>query len=187
MKQITIIIFFLLATSLSCTKKSANSPTTAGNPSSGTMTTSDSKTSNASTGTRDLSGTWIANEGPRVWELVISKVDDNTWNASPTLISNSEKDGLIDYGPPGSKGTPGRDHWGNAMFCLLGGGGLKGGQIVGSTDRLGTAPDSRPLTPSNLHATIYHVLGIDPHLQLLDTSGRPVNVLDDPTPISELL
>lgn len=103
MKQITFIILFLLATSLSCTKKSANSPTTAGNPSSGTMT-SDSKTSNASTGTRDLSGTWIANEGPRVWELVITKVDDNTWNASPTLISNSEKDGLIDYGPPGSKG-----------------------------------------------------------------------------------
>lgn len=90
-------------------------------------------------------------------------------------------------GPPGSKGTPGRDHWGNAMFCLLGGGGLKGGQIVGSTDRRGMAPDSRPLTPSNLHATVYHVLGIDPHLQLLDTSGRPVNVLDDPTPISELL
>jgi hypothetical protein len=90
-------------------------------------------------------------------------------------------------GPPGSKGTPGRDHWGNAMFCLLGGGGLKGGQIVGSTDRRGMAPDSRPLTPSNLHATVYHVLGIDPHLQLLDTSGRPVNALDDPTPISELL
>ena len=104
MKQITIIILFLLATSLNCTKKSANQPTTAGNPSSGTMTTSDSKTSNASTGTRDLSGTWIANEGPRVWELVITRVDDQTWNASPTLISNSEKDGLIDYGPPGSKG-----------------------------------------------------------------------------------
>jgi hypothetical protein len=90
-------------------------------------------------------------------------------------------------GPPRSMGTPGRDHWGNSMFCLLGGGGLRGGQVVGSTDRLGTAPRTRPLTPANIHATIYHVLGIDPHLQLLDPTGRPVNVLDDPTPISELL
>jgi hypothetical protein len=90
-------------------------------------------------------------------------------------------------GPPMSMGTPGRDHWGNSMFCLLGGGGVKGGQVIGSTDRLGTRPHTRPLTPANIHATIYEVLGIDPKLQLLDPSGRPVSVLDDPTPISELL
>jgi uncharacterized protein (DUF1501 family) len=85
-----------------------------------------------------------------------------------------------------SMGTPGRDHWGNSMFCLLGGGGVKGGRVVGSTDRLGTRPHTRPVTPANIHATIYQVLGIDPRLQLLDPSGRPVNVLDDPTPIGEL-
>lgn len=90
-------------------------------------------------------------------------------------------------GPAGSMGTPGRDHWGNSMFCLLGGGGVKGGQIVGSTDRLGTRPHTRAVVPANIHATIYTVLGIDPALQLLDPSGRPVSVLDDPTPISELL
>jgi len=90
-------------------------------------------------------------------------------------------------GAPRSMGTPGRDHWGNSMFCLLGGGGVKGGQVVGSTDRLGTRPHTRPVKPSNIHATIYDVLGIDPKLQLLDPSGRPVQVLDDPKPISELL
>lgn len=90
-------------------------------------------------------------------------------------------------GPAGSMGTPGRDHWGDAMFCLMGGGGVKGGQIVGSTDSKGMAPKSRPVTPSNIHATIYKVLGIDPKLQLLDPSGRPVPVLDDPEPIDELL
>jgi len=90
-------------------------------------------------------------------------------------------------GAAGSKGTPGRDHWGDAMFCLLGGGGVKGGQVVGATDRLGQRPRERAVTPSNIHATIYHVLGIDPRLQLLDPTGRPVNVLDDPEPISELL
>ncbi len=89
-------------------------------------------------------------------------------------------------GPPGSMGTPGRDHWGNAMFCLLGGGGIRGGQVIGSTDRLGMRPHTRSVTPSNIHATIYQALGIDPQLQLLEPSGRPVNVLDDPSPISEL-
>jgi uncharacterized protein (DUF1501 family) len=90
-------------------------------------------------------------------------------------------------GAPMSMGTPGRDHWGDAMFCLLGGGGVKGGLVVGSTDRLGLRPRDRAVTPSNIHATIYHVLGIDPKLQLLDPSGRPVSTLDDPEPISELL
>ena len=91
-----------------------------------------------------------------------------------------------DGGPAGSKGTPGRDHWGNAMFCLMGGGGVKGGQLVGSTDRLGQRPLTRAVTPSNIHASIYKVLGIDPRLQLFDATGRPVNTLDDPEPISEL-
>ena len=90
-------------------------------------------------------------------------------------------------GAPMSMGTPGRDHWGNAMSVLMGGGGVKGGQVVGATDRLGQAPLTRAVTPSNLHATIYRVLGIDPKLQLLDPGGRPVNVLDDPEPIGELL
>ena len=69
----------------------------------------------------------------------------------------------------------------------MGGGGVKGGQVVGSTDRLGHAPAHPGRSRRrNIHATIYQVLGIDPKLQLLDPTGRPVNVLDDPTPIAEL-
>lgn len=90
-------------------------------------------------------------------------------------------------GPPLSKGTPGRDHWGNAMFCLLAGGGIRGGQVVGSTDSKGYAPHTRAVRPEHIHATIYQAMGIDPKLHLLDHSGRPTPVLDDPTPISELL
>jgi hypothetical protein len=90
-------------------------------------------------------------------------------------------------GAPMSMGTPGRDHWGNSMFCLIAGGGVKGGQIIGSTNKLGTEPATNAVTPCNLHATIYQILGIDPKLQLLDPSGRPVSVLDDPTPIEELI
>lgn len=90
-------------------------------------------------------------------------------------------------GPPRSMGTPGRDHWGNAMFCLLGGGGVKGGQVVGSTDRLGEAPKDRPLRPGDIHHTIYRVLGVDPNLHFLDHSGRPVPAIDHGAPIDELL
>lgn len=89
-------------------------------------------------------------------------------------------------GPPGSKGTPGRDHWGNVMSVLIGGGGVQGGRQIGASDRLGMFPQSRPLTPSNLHATVYQVLGIDPQIELTDPEGRPLAVLDDPTPIAEL-
>jgi hypothetical protein len=85
------------------------------------------------------------------------------------------------------KGKPGRDHWGNSMFCLMGGGGIKGGRVVGSTDRLGQAPKDRHLTPPDIHATIYHVLGIDPGIQFLDRSGRPVAAADKTQPIAELL
>ncbi|GIW92818.1 MAG: hypothetical protein KatS3mg110_0859 [Pirellulaceae bacterium] len=90
-------------------------------------------------------------------------------------------------GPPRSMGTPGRDHWGNAMFCVMAGGGIRPGQIVGSTDRLGQAPQDRPLRPGDIHHTIYRVLGVDPNLHFLDHSGRPVPAIDHGAPIEELL
>jgi hypothetical protein len=90
-------------------------------------------------------------------------------------------------GAPMSQGTPGRDHWGNAMFCLMGGGGVRGGQIVGATDRLGQRPADRPITPGDIHATIYHVLGVDPKTSFLNHSGRPVPALDEGEVIQELL
>jgi uncharacterized protein (DUF1501 family) len=89
-------------------------------------------------------------------------------------------------GAPRSMGTPGRDHWGNAMSILIGGGGLKGGQVVGSTDRLGERPKDRPLTPWDVHQTIYQVLGVDPKAQFLDHSGRPVSAVDGGEVIREL-
>ncbi len=90
-------------------------------------------------------------------------------------------------GPPGSMGQPGRDHWGNSMFTLVGGGGIKGGTIVGSTTRLGDSPKDRPLTPSDLHTTIFQVLGVDPHVAFLDHAGRPTPAIDKGDVIRELL
>lgn len=90
-------------------------------------------------------------------------------------------------GAPMSMGTPGRDHWGNAMFCLMGGGGVKGGQIVGSTNRLGEAPQDRPVTPADIHHTMFHVLGVDPHVSFLNHAGRPIPALEPGAVIHELL
>lgn len=90
-------------------------------------------------------------------------------------------------GAPMSMGTPGRDHWGNAMFCLLGGGGVKGGQIVGSTNRLGESPKDRPITPADIHHTMFHVLGVDPSLNFINHAGRPVPALEPGKVIHELV
>ena len=89
-------------------------------------------------------------------------------------------------GPPRSMGTPGRDHWGNAMFCVMAGGGIQGGRIVGATEKLGQAPRLRPVSPAELHATVYKVLGIRPDLMLTDHTGRPVSPLDQAKPVEEL-
>lgn len=90
-------------------------------------------------------------------------------------------------GPPLSKGTPGRDHWGNALSVLMGGGGVRGGQVVGSTNRLGEVPQERPLRPGDIHHTVFRVLGIDPNVSFLNHSGRPVPAIDHGAVIPELL
>jgi len=90
-------------------------------------------------------------------------------------------------GAPLSKGTPGRDHWGNAMSVLIGGGGIKGGQIVGATNRKGEVPQERPLRPGDLHHTIFQQLGVDPTLHFADHNGRPIPAIDHGHVIDELV
>lgn len=81
----------------------------------------------------------------------------------------------------------GRDHWTEAGFALLAGGGLKMGQAVGATDARGGRPVGGAYRPQNVLATLYHVLGIDPRSTLPDLTGRPIYLLDDPEPIKELV
>jgi hypothetical protein len=82
----------------------------------------------------------------------------------------------------------GRDHWAQASFALLSGGGLRMGQAIGDTGPRAERISGKPFTPQNVLATLYHTLGIDPTtITFPDLSGRPMSLLDDPRPIDELL
>jgi Protein of unknown function (DUF1501) len=81
----------------------------------------------------------------------------------------------------------GRDHWAPAMSALVAGGGLKMGQAIGSTNSRAEQPRDRKYTPAQLLSTMYQALGIDPSQTFVNGSGRPMYILDDREPISELL
>ena len=81
---------------------------------------------------------------------------------------------------------PGRDHWPQAMSLLITGGGMRTGQVIGSTNARGEHPQERPLTPNDLWATVYRHLGIDPSVSFLDHRGRPLPILPFGEPIVEL-
>jgi hypothetical protein len=66
----------------------------------------------------------------------------------------------------------GRDHWCNCYSVALAGGGVKPGNIVGSSDAFGGYPKERPVHISDLAATLFHALGIDPRTQLHDIQGQ---------------
>jgi hypothetical protein len=92
----------------------------------------------------------------------------------------------LNTGQPGIP-IPGRDHWGNAISVMLAGGGLRGGTVVGATNARAEHPVERALTPADLLATVYKVLGIDPTLSFKDHTGRPIPILDDGKAIEEVL
>jgi arylsulfatase A-like enzyme len=79
----------------------------------------------------------------------------------------------------------GRDHWGAAQSALLAGGGIRGGQVYGATDKHAAFVKDNPVRPEDLLATVYNALGIDPDSQIHDrerrpyaiTEGRPVTAL----------
>ncbi len=80
----------------------------------------------------------------------------------------------------------GRGHWPGAASAVLAGGGIRGGQIIGSTVANGAEPKDRPLGPGDLLASIYKVVGVDHQAMVRDRQQRPVPILESGEPISEL-
>jgi hypothetical protein len=81
----------------------------------------------------------------------------------------------------------GRDHWPPLMSCLLAGGGLKMGQVIGASSSRAEYPKERPCSVQSILATFYHVLGIDPAMTFNNASGRPIHLLDERSPVAELI
>ena len=81
----------------------------------------------------------------------------------------------------------GRDHWPRVFSVLLAGGGVPGGQVIGSSDATGESPHDRPITPADLAATIFTILGINPRGTLHTADGRPVQISRDGKVVPELV
>ncbi len=118
-------------------------------------------------------------------------------NAFTSLIEDLSRTGLLDttliiatgeFGrTPKINPAGGRDHWPACWPVVMAGGGIQGGRIVGESDDLGGAPKSRPTTPAEVTATVYHALGIDLDTLLPGPQDQPIRVVDHGAePITEL-
>jgi hypothetical protein len=88
---------------------------------------------------------------------------------------------------PRINGSAGRDHWAPLSTLAFAGGGLKMGQVIGESSEKAEVPKSRPITPQDMMATIFHALGIPLDLHYQDQAGRPTPMIDGGKPIAELV
>ncbi len=116
-----------------------------------------------------------------------------------TLVADLKERGLLDdvlviamgeFGRTPQIGTQGssdgRNHWPVVMSMTLAGGGMRHGQVIGSSDRDGGQIKERPVTPGDLAATIFRHMGVPENLMYLDNRGRPRNVFESGAAIREL-
>ena len=119
-------------------------------------------------------------------------------NAFSSLLEDLQDRGLLDdtivvamgeFGrTPKINPAGGRDHWPGCWTNVFAGGGIQGGRVVGESDEIGALPKDRPVTPGEVAATVYHLLGVDLETELEGPQGRPVPVVDyNVHPIQELI
>ncbi len=118
-------------------------------------------------------------------------------NAFTSLVEDLSQTGMLDntlilatgeFGrTPKINPAGGRDHWPACWPVVMAGGGIEGGRVVGESDDIGGAPKSRPTTPAEVAATVYHALGIELGTELPGPQDRPIRVVDHGVePIQEL-
>lgn len=145
-----------------------------------------------------FSGGWDTHDNhyPRMKQYLLPGFDP----AFAALIRDLEQRGLLDetliicMGEHGR--TPqidskpvgaARHHWSQAYSAVLAGGGTKRGAVVGRSDRIGGLVDDCPISPKDLHATAFHLLGIDPHAVVTDRQNRPYPIAGEGRVRPELL
>jgi uncharacterized protein (DUF1501 family) len=113
------------------------------------------------------------------------------------LISDLEEKGLLSstivYLAGEFNRTPrinrnaGRDHWGRSLAVVLAGGGFQRGYAHGTTDAQGMVPALEPCTPDDVCATMFHLLGLEPHQELTTQTGRPIALFREGKILAKLL
>jgi uncharacterized protein (DUF1501 family) len=125
------------------------------------------------------------NLGPQVDRAVAALVEDmdqRGLNDQILLVISGE------FGrTPKINGGAGRDHWAPLSTLALAGGGLTMGQVIGESAEKVDVPKTTPITPQDLMATIFDVLGIDKGVQFVSQAGRPVYMIENGRAIEELV
>jgi hypothetical protein len=116
--------------------------------------------------------------------------------AFSSIIEDLSASGLLDetivimmgeFGrTPRFNSNAGRDHWPRCFSAVVAGGGIRSGQVLGASDKIGAHPTSNPVTPDDLIATMYHCLGVDAHTLIHDLQRRPFKLAEG-QPVSALL
>jgi uncharacterized protein (DUF1501 family) len=108
---------------------------------------------------------------------------DRTGKLDETLVVVAAEFGRS---PKITRSNAGREHWPDCFSVLFAGGGIKGGQVYGQSDKIAGRPATNPTTPAEFVSTIYHCLGLDHHTEVTDVGGRPIQ-LAKAEPISAIL
>ena len=123
----------------------------------------------------------------RAYSALLADLHDRGLLDQTLVLVTSEMGRKPKIGDPRSGGVAGagRDHWTYCLSNVLAGGGIRGGQAYGSSDRLGEYPAANPVTPAHITKTVYHAMGVH-DLTATDKNGRVFNLLEKGEPIREL-
>ncbi|MCA9173852.1 MAG: DUF1501 domain-containing protein [Planctomycetales bacterium] len=125
-------------------------------------------------------------EFDRAYSALLEDLQQRGMLDETLVLVSSEMGRKPKIGDPRSGGAngAGRDHWTACMSVLMAGGGVRGGQCYGKTDPVGAYPVENVITPAEVTQTVYHAMGVDK--LVIEENGRPVNLLDNGRPLTEL-
>lgn len=126
-------------------------------------------------------------EFDRAYSALLADLAQRGRLADTLVLVTSEMGRKPKIGDPRSGGVSGagRDHWTHCLTDVLAGGGIRGGQVFGTSDRFGEYPAHHPVTPADITKTVYHAMGIH-DLSAVDSQNRPYNLLAEGRPLEEL-
>jgi uncharacterized protein (DUF1501 family) len=114
---------------------------------------------------------WLLPKMDQVYSALLENLDERGLLAETLVCSVSE------FGhTPKFNAKAGRDHWGRVFSIALAGGGIRGGVVLGASDRIGADPVTEPIRPADYLATVFHCLGFAPETVVHDVQGRPIPI-----------